>query len=395
MININNKSKIIFHIDLNAFFATVASIINPTLKGKAFAIGRENSFKGVLSTASYEARKYGIGAAMPISQALKILPTLIIVNPNRKLYEEYHMKFITLLKEYSSIIEVASIDEAYIDMTEKSKVMHPLNIAKEIQDRLLKQYQLPCSIGIAPTLFLAKMASDLKKPLGITVIRKREIEEMIYDLSVKEIFGIGKKTWPKLIEKNIKTIRNFMDFKNKQLILGLIGERIYEYATNNILGNSSNIVDPERYAISDSISTSATYDNYLSSEEDILIELRNMTKQIHRKMVLSSYLTKTISITLRDKNFHTITRSKTIDYTKDLYEILDVVSDLLEDNYSGEDLRLVGVGLGNLLLENEIPLEYNLFTFESLTKKEEMINKIMNSFNEKYGDDFIKKCIKK
>ena len=206
MLKKENHAKIIFHIDMNAFFCSVACILNPQLRGKAFAIGRENSYRGVISTASYEARAFGINSAMPLSEAYKIKPDLIVVHIDYKYYTEYHNKFVKLISQYSNLIEVASIDEVYADMTEAAKSKHPLVIAKEIQARLLKEYNLSCSIGIAPTLFLAKMASDLKKPLGVSVVRKRDVKDILYPLSVKEIYGIGKKTYPRLIENNIKTI---------------------------------------------------------------------------------------------------------------------------------------------------------------------------------------------
>ena len=280
MIKKENHAKIIFHIDMNAFFCSVACILNPSLRGKAFAVGRENTYKGVISTASYEARALGIHSAMPLSEAYKIKPDLIVVNNDYKIYSYYHKKFVDLIKEYTDIIEVASIDEVYADMTLKSLSMHPIVIAKEIQARLLKEYDLSASIGIAPTLFLAKMASDLKKPLGLVVLRKRDIKDILYPLSVKEIFGIGKKTYPILIDNGIKTIADFMDLNNKDEILNLIGDKTYDYAYNALSGNSSNLVMPNRYEKSESISTSQTYDIPLNDIEEALYELRSMLRSI-------------------------------------------------------------------------------------------------------------------
>ena len=162
----NYKGRIIFHIDMNAYFCSVQCILNPSLRGKAFAVGREGTYKGVISTASYEARKLGIHSAMPIADAYRKVPDLLIISPNFEEYKKYHYAFVKIIKEYTDIIEVASIDELYADMTKISETRHPMLVAKEIQLRLLKELDLPCSIGIAPTLFLAKMASDMQKPLG-------------------------------------------------------------------------------------------------------------------------------------------------------------------------------------------------------------------------------------
>lgn len=385
-----NHAKIIFHIDMNAFFCAVACIINPSLRGKAFAIGRENTYKGVISTASYEARAFGIHSAMPLSEAYKKKPDLIVVHIDYKYYTEYHNKFISLIREYTNLIEVASIDEVYADMSEISELKHPLVVAKEIQARLLKEYNLSCSIGIAPTLFLAKMASDMKKPLGVTVLRKRDIENILYPLSVKEIFGIGKKTYPKLISAGINTISDFLNPENEDLIVTLIGDNHYEYAKNCLLGNSTNIVDPNRYSDSKSISTSVTYDVFLESESEILYELRKMCREVVSKMVNDGYYAKTVSITLRDGDFVTISRQKALsEYSNDFLQIFDVVQELLEENKEDKAYRLIGCGVSNLLLENEIPKEYNLFTLNDNINKEDVINNIIRDFQSRYGEKIL------
>ncbi|MGM9972146.1 MAG: DNA polymerase IV [Anaeroplasmataceae bacterium] len=388
-----NKARIIFHIDLNMFFCSVAVIKNPSLKGKAFAIGRENTYKGVISTASYEARKYGIHSAMPIIEAYKKLPSLIILNGDYQEYKKYQGYFINLIKEYTDVIEVASIDELYADMTELCQKRNALDIASEIQRRLVKEYKLPCSIGIAPTLFLAKMASDIKKPMGITVLRKREVDKILYPLDVGDIFGIGKKTSPKLINIGINTIGDFMNVENKEKIIAILGQDRFDSTYNAIIGNSSDIVDPNRYQTSESVSLSQTYDYRLNDFDDILLELRKMAIKLHKSIKHDGYLTKTITITLRNTDFKTITRSKTIEYTDDLFEINDTIEELLENNYHNETLRLVGVGFSNLRKSSDIEIEYNLFTYQSIIEKEEKLRNIMKEFNSKYGDSFITKGV--
>ena len=369
------------------FFCSVACILNPALRGKVFAIGRENSYRGVLSTASYEARALGIHSAMSQKEAYDLVPDLLVVSVDYSHYVHYHNLFVNILKQYSSLIEVASIDEAYVDITELSKCRHPMIIAKEIQTRILKECGLSCSIGIAPTLFLAKMASDIKKPLGITVLRKREVEKILYPLSVADIFGIGKKTYPTLIKNGIKTIGDFMDVKNKELIIHLIGYNSYNYVISHVLGNSSNVVDPNRYSDSESISTSQTFDRIIDSESEILYELRKMTRQIMNRVNQKKYYTKTVTITLRNTDFKTITRSKTLDdYVNDFNDVFDVVTELVETNYNGDSLRLVGVGVSNLKLEEELPKEYNLFTIEDVSVKEKVIKNLITEFQEKYGE---------
>ncbi len=381
-----NNAKIILHVDMNAFFCSVACLLNPALRGKVFAIGRENSYRGVISSASYEARALGIHSAMSLKEAYTLVPDLIVVSIEYSYYTYYHHQFLHILQQYSSLVEVASIDEAFIDITELSKTRHPLVIAKEIQLRILKEVGLSCSIGIAPTLFLAKMASDLKKPLGITVLRKRDVQTILYPLSVSDIFGIGKKTYPILINNNIKKISDFMNLENRNKILDLIGTTSYHNTYESILGNSTNIVDPNRRSESESISTSQTFDRIIQSQIEVLYELRKMTLELMNKLRKRKYYTKTITIILRNVDFKTITRSKSINYTDDFDEIYDTIVDLVEEHYKDEPLRLLGVGLSNLKEYHTLPKEYNLFTIPNVEEKQVTISKLIKEYQNKYGE---------
>lgn len=381
-----NNAKIILHVDMNAFFCSVACLLNPALRGKVFAIGRENSYRGVISSASYEARALGIHSAMSLKEAYTLVPDLIVVSIEYSYYTYYHHQFLHILQQYSSLVQVASIDEAFIDITELSKTRHPLVIAKEIQLRILKEVGLSCSIGIAPTLFLAKMASDLKKPLGITVLRKRDVQTILYPLSVSDIFGIGKKTYPILINNNIKKISDFMNLENRNKILDLIGTTSYHNTYESILGNSTNIVDPNRRSESESISTSQTFDQIIQSQIEVLYELRKMTLELMNKLRKRKYYTKTITIVLRNVDFKTITRSKSINYTDDFDEIYDTIVDLVEEHYKDEPLRLLGVGLSNLKEYHTLPKEYNLFTIPNVEEKQVTISKLIKEYQNKYGE---------
>ena len=381
-----NNAKIILHVDMNAFFCSVACLLNPALRGKVFAIGRENSYRGVISSASYEARALGIHSAMSLKEAYTLVPDLIVVSIEYSYYTYYHHQFLHILQQYSSLVQVASIDEAFIDITELSKTRHPLVIAKEIQLRILKEVGLSCSIGIAPTLFLAKMASDLKKPLGITVLRKRDVQTILYPFSVSDIFGIGKKTYPILINNNIKKISDFMNLENRNKILDLIGPTSYHNTYESILGNSTNIVDPNRRSESESISTSQTFDQIIQSQIEVLYELRKMTLELMNKLRKRKYYTKTITIVLRNVDFKTITRSKSINYTDDFDEIYDTIVDLVEEHYKDEPLRLLGVGLSNLKEYHTLPKEYNLFTIPNVEEKQVTISKLIKEYQNKYGE---------
>ena len=346
-------ANIILHIDFNAFFCSVAEIYNPALRNTAFAIGRENSNYGVISTASYKAREYGIHSGMPLALAFKKLKTLNVISLPYSYYLNYHNKFINLLKEYTNLIEVGSIDEAYVDITELAK---------------------------------AKMASDLQKPLGLTVIRNKDIKNKLYGLSVRDIFGIGKKTYPKIEEKGILTIADFLNPANKPLVTEIISEDYYLEIVNKFQGKSNNKINPLHKEDNLSISTMNTYDRRLNSEQEIEEELLILTRNVYKRLVKDNYVTKTISITLRNIEFKTITRSKTIEYTDDLKVISDEVIELFRQNYKNDTLRLIGVGLANLIKKNLlIKEEYNLFTALNNDEKKEVISDLIKDFGDKYG----------
>ncbi|MBU1093078.1 MAG: DNA polymerase IV [Firmicutes bacterium] len=381
-----NNVKIIFHIDLNAFFASCAAIKDPYLKDKAFVVGGSStSRRGVVSTASYEARKLGIHSAMNINDALRIFPKLITVPVQFSLYQKYSRLFFNFIKRYSSIILEGSIDEAYVDMTQASETKHPLDIAKEIQQGLMAEYQLPCSIGIASTLFLAKMASDMKKPLGITVLRKKDIVDKLFPLPIKDMYGIGKKTYPKLEALGIHTIGDFTKEEFKIKALTIMSEQSYQSYLDHILGRSSDIIDPKRYAIPKSVSNETTLNYNMDEPEAIMKIIRELLETTHERLVKEELVAKTVGIKLRDTEFLTINRSATLQYhTDDYLSFLNAVETIFEENYNNEPIRLVGVFLNQVVLKKDLKVDYNLFTYQELTKREESIYQTIKTINDKY-----------
>lgn len=343
------KVKVIFHIDLNQFFCAVAIKLNPSLNGKVFAIGRENSTKGVVSTASYEARKFNIKAGMPLIDAYKNYKNLIVVNPEYSYYEKYSSLFFDILSQYTNSLLVVSIDEGFLDVTNQTlgNNIHPVEYATIIQNRVKEELGLECSIGIAPTLFLAKMASDLKKPMGISILRKRDAIEVLGNLHVSQIYGIGKKTTEKLNFLKVNTVNDFLNKDNKYYITKILSEELYNGFIDKLNGNSSDSVAAQ-VAKSKSISHSETYDKPLTNFDEILNQLVNQSKRLVEQLEMLNMRTRTITITLRDIFFNTITRSITVDYTDELTEINAHIENLLEVNYKDERLRLVGVTLGNI-----------------------------------------------
>ncbi|MGI6781898.1 MAG: Y-family DNA polymerase [Acholeplasmataceae bacterium] len=388
--------KIIFHVDLNAFYASCAMIKEPFLKKEVFVVGgRTGSNSGVVSTASYKAREKGIRSGMSIVEAQKLYPKLLVVPTNFPLYQKYSNLFFNFLKKYTKIILKGSIDEAYMDVTEVSKEIHPLKLAKEIQTGLLKEYGLPVSIGIAPTLFLAKMASDMKKPLGITVLRKRDIPKLLYPLPIGKVFGIGVKTQEILNQIDIFTVNDFINPENKNKILGVMTPNSYYGFLDDINGKSSDFVDPTLYDMPKSISNEETIVYAIQGIDLLMDHLKELAKTTVDRLKNEELVARTISIKLKTTDFKTITRSRSLpEPIEDFDLIIQIANDLLVSNYDGEEIRLIGIGLSQLILKKDLKNEITLFNYDKFIEKKVDIDKILAEINDEYEKEVVTLGIK-
>lgn len=383
-----NNVRTIFHIDMNAFFCSCELIKRPYLESKPFAVGTRYSSKGVLSTSNYVARKYGVHSAMSVSDALKKCPNLIILDCDYQFYVECSKKFFNIIYEYTDLVEPASIDEAFVDVSEIN--MHPLDFAKLLQKRIKDECNLPSSIGIAPTKFLAKMASDMKKPMGITVLRIRDIEKMLFPLDVSDMFGIGKKTAPRLKELGINTIGDL--YKRLEELHDFFGDKMYLYVKRTLEGKSSNIVEPERYSNFSSISNSRTSYEPLVNEDVIYEFLENVCNLTSSRLNRYHVKAYTITVTIKYTDLKSFSKSKTYnDAINDKYVFYARVKELFTELWDGRPIRLLGCGGSNLEEENMKVLD--LFHLDEI-EKEEKINKALENIEDTYGKNAIKKGIK-
>lgn len=386
-----NTKKIIFHIDMNAFFASCEVIKKPYLKNVPFAIGSRFTKKGVITTANYVARKYGVNSAMNTNDALKICPNLLMYDCDFDLYNKCSKAFMKVFLSYTNKVEKASIDEAYLDVTDIKK--DSLVLAKEIQDKVLKDAKLPCSIGIGETLFLAKMASDLKKPLGITKIDEFNIKKVLYPLAIGDVFGLGKKTVPKLLENNIKKISDFMNLDNADKIKSLIGDRRYNDIYKCITGKSNNKVNASKQFGVTSLGNSRTYDHEIVLDSEIKERFLTLAHMVSKKMKKEKKVGKRISITIKYCNYLVKIKSKTLlEYINDPLLIYSKAISIFYDCYEYEPIRLLGITLSNFKKEND--KERNLFAIEEFLIKEESLEKAIKKINNKYGENVIKKGLK-
>ncbi len=388
------KYQIIFHIDLNAFFASCEMAQDETLREKPLGIGGTTS-RGVLSTANYVARKFGIHSGMSVAEAKRLCPSIVLLPGNFDLYHEYSNKFFALLGEYVKDIEKGSIDEGYLDVTELSGKIHPLDLANEIQERLVKEHNLPVSIGIAPNMFLAKMASDMKKPLGITVLRKRDIEEKLWPLPIEDMYGIGKKTYPNLKRIGIHTIGDLVKYTDRRKLELILGNRVDEFL-KKANGIDNRKVEPNRYVDMKSIGNSSTYKSDLYEYQDVLDKLFKLTKKVVTRLEDDSSVCKTISIQVRYNDFTQINRSYTKDqFTDNFFDIYQVVERLYDDNISEKPVRLLGVSVSNLIDKEDNIRQMNIFEVANIKEKDEAVITLLSKINQAYGQKIIKKGAKK
>lgn len=382
---------IIFHIDMNAFFASCEIAKNPKLKGIPIVVAHDEPLrKSIVLTASYEARKYGIKTTMLTRDAIRLCPSVKIVEPHYEYYTYYSKMFFDYMDKYTKIVEPMSIDEGFFDMTELCDKIHPLELAKKIQNDL-NNMGLPTSIGIGPNKFLAKMASDLKKPLGITVIRKREIDKMLWPLKIEDMIGVGKKTAPKLHEIGIHTIGDAANYKDINLLKEKVGDAMADYILDRANGGGSNILSlpkPDDFA---SVSNSQTFEHDVNSILIMKDLLKNLLNSVCNRMERHNVVANNFGIQIKYSDFQLISRSTSInEATNDSYDIWPLIDELFEDNYDRTKyVRLLGVFANRCVKKSAQNKPYTLFDDLDKAEKENQVKKLLNKINNNLGDNAI------
>lgn len=365
-------SKIIMHIDLNAFFATAEVIRNPALAGKPILIGHAGR-SGIVSTASYEARRYGCHSGQPTFQALQKCPQAIIVPPDFDYYQVMSNSFFAYVSKFSPIIERASIDEGYVDMTKAlANEKDPVAYLKGLQDGLKKETGLMCSIGIAPTKFLAKMASDMKKPMGLVFLRRKDIPALLYPLPIESFWGIGKKTSPRLREIGISTIGDLAKKANAEdeQLKNELGKFFY-VIKDWVNGYGSDVVEVT-YADPKSIGNSETLMADSSTLEEVSSVITRLSKEVSSRAKRENKEGYSVVLTVKDTEFHLHSKTSTLNNsTNDADEIEKRVKELYKENYQGLLVRLVGVTLGRLANPSRETIQMSLWNYEQYEAKDQ------------------------
>ena len=377
-------NPLFFHVDLDAFFASVEILDNPKLKGKPLIIGHPGP-RSVVSTCSYEARKYGVHSAMPMVTALKLCPKAIVIRGNMKRYSEMSHKVMSILSSYAPEMIQASIDEAYLDMTGCEKIYgDAVSSAKNLKERIKSQTGLTASIGVGSSKFIAKLASDYRKPDGLTVVPYGLEQDFVDAVGLNKLWGIGKATLENLHKHHIYTTEELRSLSQNQLA-SFFGSSLGEYLYKIVRG-----IDPGIYSgesKSHSISSERTFYPDLFDQDAIDAFLLELSQEVMFRSMQEKMIAKTIGLKLRYASFKTYTLQSTPDRgiytTKDVYEEVKM---LFKKKHTGEGIRLLGVGLYSLYSGEE---QEQPELFSSDKERERKLEKVILSLNLK-GNNIVR-----
>ncbi|MGL4797224.1 MAG: DNA polymerase IV [Paraclostridium sp.] len=360
-----SETRKIIHIDMDAFYASVEERDNPSLRGKPIVVGGSPEGRGVVATCSYEARKYGIHSAMPCRIAYNRCPHAIFLPPRFEVYHKVSYQIREIFKRYTDMIEPLSLDEAYLDVTDNKKnIKYATTIARNIKQDILKEVGITASAGVSYNKFLAKIASDYKKPNGLTVITPNKAQEFIDKLPINKFFGVGKVT-----EKNLKLmgVNNGYDLRQIDLIrlesvFKKRGYMMYLFAR----GIDYREVEAKRER--KSVGAESTFINDVNINSDELNEYINeVAKDVAFRLDSINKIGKTITIKIKYEDFTQVTRRRTVNTS--IYRVEDIISNtnvlISKLSYSNKKIRLVGITVSNLI-DREKQEYINISLFDNL-----------------------------
>ncbi len=343
--------SVFFHIDLDAFFASVECLDHPEFRNKPLIIG-EVGPRSVVSTCSYEARKYGVHSAQPMSTALRLCPNAICVSGNYHRYSEKSKEVMAIIKNFAPGFLQVSIDEAFLDLSNMERI-YPLpgKAARNLKEEILNQTGLTVSIGVASSRFISKLASDYHKPNGLTIVPRGKEIEFVDAVGLKKLWGIGKSTLEALNRKGIYTTQNLRSYSLKEL------QNMFTPSSSEYLFSVSRGIDPGIYqgeAKSHSISEERTFYPDLYGEEAINQKLLEMSISVMFRALEEKLVSRTVTVKLRYGDFTTYTISETPSsgiYSSD--DVYQISKRLLFSKYNNSGIRLLGITMGNLYKAEE------------------------------------------
>ena len=373
----------IIHVDLDAFFASVEQLDNPELKGRPVIVGGSIKERGVVSTASYEARAFGVQSAQPIARARKLCPQGVFLRVRMDRYREISRRVLKILSFCTPKVEPASIDEAFLDITGCEKLFGKAeDIAREIKTRIKTEVGLTCSLGVAPNKFLAKVASGMQKPGGLVIVKDNEKESFLANLPVGKIWGVGKVTQRELQQMGIYTIRQLgeLSFSELQKTFGRIGARLYNLSHG--IDRTPVLTDRKIK----SMSSETTFPHDISERKVLEKTLYELSVKVSKRLRNKGLEAKSIQLKVRFSDFTTFTRSHTYREATNLTEFIwQRAKELLDKkvDLSSRKVRLIGLAVFNLGAQRQM----ELFVPEKMQRLEVALEKI----EKKYGIRGIRK----
>lgn len=381
------SSRVILHIDMDAFFAAIEQRDRPELKGKPVVVGADpkgGQGRGVVSTCSYEARVFGIHSAMPISQAYRLCPKAVFLPPDFRKYSRVSKQIFAILDRYTPDIEPISIDEAFLDITGAYHFYQtPAGLAKALKDDIRRHLNLAASIGIAPVKMVAKIASDAGKPDGLLEIKPDGVENFLSPLPVERLWGVGKKSKSALNSRGIHTIGDFAKL-TREKAHSLFGEHGLH------LLDLSRGIDPRTVAVRDearSVSHEHTFEVDEPDLQKVIKVLFILSQKLSRRLRKEDLKGKTVTIKVRLENFQTFTRAKTLDRRTNFVDTIDRESrQLLTDFFKkGMKVRLIGVRMSQF----EDPYVTDWLFIDPTETKKENVHRAVDALKDRFGEGSI------
>jgi DNA polymerase-4 len=368
------------HVDMNAFFAAVEQQCNPRLQGKPVAVIGSNK-RTIITTASYEARAFGVKTGMTVPEAKKRCPDLILVAGDNKKYTDTCAQLISIYKNYTPVVEVFSVDEAFLEITGSTRLFGgEEKMARSLKGEIREKLGLTCSIGIAPNKLLAKLASDQQKPDGLVIIRPEEVPSLLEDLPVKELCGIGPHLEKGLAAMGIRTCGE-LGRTNPVLLksrFGIIGERLHLMGLGM---DDSPLIPLEEEEEIKSVGHSMTLEKNIWDKNLIALHILQLSEMVGRRLRTYGYQGRTVSLTIRYADFTTFSRQHTLpDYIAHTVDIYQAAMRILSSIRLEQAVRLLGVSVSNLCKR-----AVQLCLFEE-GKKKALVTQAMDEINGRYGE---------
>jgi len=369
-------------VDMNSFYASVHQALNPSLQGKKVIVcGDPEKRHGIVLAASYPAKKMGVKTGMPNWEAKSLCPDGIFIRPQYKHYFNFSNRIVAIMRDFSPLVEPFSIDEAFVDLSGTEQLFgNSVAVAKSIKRRIKEEVGILCSVGVGPNKLVAKMAADLQKPDGLTVITKADVSKRLWPLPVKDLFGVGGRTEKKLHLLGIRTIGDLasypVDFLKKKF--GVVGQVLHMSAN----GIDYSPVDPHSLDTVKSIGNQLTLSRDYSGE-DIKVAILDIVEKVSHRLRQGGYVGKTVSLTLRDAELHShhwsCSFKERTDITEEIYRM---AIRLFETHWSrNKRVRLVGVGVANVVRK-----QFEQLDIFSYTEKYRKLNHAVDEIRGRFGN---------